>query len=130
MPMDEHWSLERTAGLEVDLSFDNLRFTGPGRCVEVNLLVVCEDGSPEQFVASLLDEAPEVPPGQQLTERLPDGVRHACWLASESPGGVQHKLYGFRVHEDGTAGSVICTWDKPEDLEWAQHVWRSVNRHS
>lgn len=105
------------------------RFVGQGRTVHADLFSHnAGSGSADAFLASLMSGAPAVPPGQQLTDRLPDGVRHAFWLTSGPRGHEQYELYGFTVHDSGTAVGVVCMWDAPEDLTWAQHVWRSVHR--
>ncbi|WP_455359923.1 DUF2199 domain-containing protein [Streptomyces sp. SYSU K21746] len=126
--LNEHWSIERTAGFAGRVIDDTSQFAAPGRTVHADLFSDSDGRSREEFLASLLHGAPAVPPEQQLTEQLPDGVRHAFWLTSRPHGRDQHELYGFTVHESGTAAGVVCMWDEPEDLAWAQHVWRSLHR--
>ncbi|MFB7380779.1 hypothetical protein ACFC6U_36575 [Kitasatospora purpeofusca] len=73
--------------------------------------------------------APAVPPEQQITEDMPvDGVRHAFWTASVPDGRTQYELYGFTVHDDGTAVGAACMWNELHQLAWALHAWRSVRR--
>ncbi|WP_406352903.1 DUF2199 domain-containing protein [Streptomyces sp. NBC_00658] len=126
--LDEHWSIERTAGLAARVVEGTSQFAAPGRNVQADLFSGSADDSPEEFLASLLVGAPTVPSDQQLTEQIPDGVRHAFWLTSGPQGHERHELYGFTVHNSGTGAGVYCTWDAPEDLPWAQHVWRSLHR--
>lgn len=103
--LDEHWSIERTAGLAARVVDGASQFGGPARTVHADLFSDNAGRNPEEFLASLLSGAPAVPSEQQLTEQIPDGVRHAFWLTSAPQGREQHELYGFTVHDSGIAAS-------------------------
>jgi hypothetical protein len=126
--LNEHWPIERTAALAARVIDGTSQFAGPGRTVHADLFPGNADRTPEEVLASVMAGAPAVPPEQQLTEQLPDGLRHAFWLTSRTHDREQHELYGFTVHDSGSAAGVVCMWDAPEDLSWAQHVWRSLHR--
>ncbi|MFI5530322.1 DUF2199 domain-containing protein [Kitasatospora sp. NPDC051853] len=125
-PLNERWSVERTGGLSAAVVDNTHRFTGPGRTVHADVFADRLRRGPEEFLAALLNGAPAVPPEQRITEDVPDGIRHAFWTAATHNGRTQYELYGFTVHRSGTAVGVVCLWDEPDDLAWAQHVWRSV----
>lgn len=122
--LDDHWSVERSPGLEARVVDGVSQFGGPDRIVFAGLFTDDADRCPVEFLGSLLETAPTVPREQQLTEQLPDGIRHAFWLTEPE----RHELYGFTVHADGTAAGIVCRWREQEDLAWAQHVWRSARR--
>ncbi|MGY1577368.1 DUF2199 domain-containing protein [Streptomyces sp. MN13] len=127
--LGSHWSVERTAGLTARYADGADHFTGPDRGVAVTVFEDdTPDRAPEDFLAALLDGAPVPPPDQRLTERLPQGVRHAFWLTPRDHGRERHELWGFTVPaSSGTAAGVFCSHQAPEDLAWAQHVWRSLS---
>ncbi|MGI5290788.1 hypothetical protein ACQEVF_46750 [Nonomuraea polychroma] len=77
------------------------------------------------WLASLTDGAPSFDEADQITEECADGLRHAFWDAATVVGRMQHELYGFIIR-DNQALAIACMYDDPDDLAWAQHVWRSV----
>ncbi|MBU2662493.1 hypothetical protein KOI35_03125 [Actinoplanes bogorensis] len=64
----------------------------------------------------------------ELTEHDTTVARRAFWLTTTPNGRVQHEFYGYAA-APGTLLAVTCMYDDPADLEWAQHVWRSI-RHT
>ena len=127
--LDDEWSVERSAGLAGRGADGVHQFAGPDRSVAATLFRDDRPGrAPEEFLADLLEGGPEAPPSQQLTESLPDGVRHAFWLTPEDHDRPRHELYGYTVAGDGSAAGVFCTHESADALAWAQHVWRSLNR--
>ncbi|MET9427552.1 MULTISPECIES: DUF2199 domain-containing protein [unclassified Streptomyces] len=122
-----HWSVERTAGLTARYADGADQFAGPGRSVAVTVFEDDAPGrTPEDFLAALLDGAPDTLPGQRLTERLPGGVRYAFWRTPADHGGERHEFYGFMAPTGSTAAGVFCTHESADDLAWAQGVWRSL----
>ncbi|MGW3410309.1 DUF2199 domain-containing protein [Streptomyces sp. NPDC000888] len=65
------------AGLAARVVEGTSQFAAPGRNVQADLFSGSAGDGPEEFLASLLVGAPTVPSEQQLTEQVPDGVRHA-----------------------------------------------------
>jgi hypothetical protein len=115
----EHWSLERSAGLELRHHEDRIYFTGPGRTVHLDPLVTPPETSPDQVIRELTADAP--PRDGELTEP----GRHAFWRPAQGDGRTVHNLHGY-VAVPGHALHLVCVFDDPADLPWAQHVWRSV----
>ncbi|MFJ4985348.1 DUF2199 domain-containing protein [Streptomyces sp. NPDC088732] len=125
-PLDEHWSVERSRGFTARVVDGTHRFLTPGRTVHCDVFTDRIRRGPEEFLTALLNGAPTVPPERQITEDTGNGIRHAFWTVATPNGRTQHELYGFTVDRDGNAAGVVCMWDKPDDLAWALHVWRSV----
>jgi hypothetical protein len=124
-PLNEHWSIERTADMAARVVDTTSQFTGPGRTAYVDLFNAPRAGTPAELLTSLTKGAPRVDEAHQITEDYSGGLRHAFWLVSTSQGRPQHELYGFVIHGDQALG-LSCIYDDPQDLSWAQHVWRSV----
>ncbi|MEU3400282.1 DUF2199 domain-containing protein [Streptomyces filamentosus] len=128
--LDEGWWVERTAGFSARFENGADQFVAQGRSVAVGLFQDNEPGrTAEDFLAALLEGAPEVPEGQRHTERLPDGgVRYAFWQTPEDTGRTRHELTAYAVEPDGAAAGLFCSYETPGHHAWAQHVWRSLQR--
>ncbi|MEU3605136.1 DUF2199 domain-containing protein [Streptomyces sp. NPDC035033] len=128
--LGDGWAVERTAGFAARFENGADQFAAPGRSVAVGLFQDTEPGrSAEDFLAALLRGAPEVPAGQEHTERLPDGgVRYAFWLTPGDTGRTRHELTAYAVEPDGSAAGLFCSYEEPEQHAWARHVWRSLRR--
>ncbi|MFI6321025.1 DUF2199 domain-containing protein [Nonomuraea sp. NPDC050556] len=128
--LDERWSIERSAGMSARVVDGAAQFTGLGRAAHVKLRNALHSGwTPMEFLAALTKGAPGVDAAHQLTEEYSNGLRHAFWLTSTSQDRTQYEFYGYAIHRD-TAVALACVYDDPEDLSWAQHVWRSVTHAS
>ncbi|GGZ97484.1 DUF2199 domain-containing protein [Streptomyces echinoruber] len=128
-PLDDEWSVERSAGLAGRVADGVHQFAGPDRSVAATVFRDDSPGrAPEDFLAALLQGGPEAPPAQRLTEHLPDGLRHAFWLTPDDHDRPRHELYGYTVARDGSAAAVFCTHESADALAWAHHVWRSLDR--
>lgn len=114
----EHWSLERSAGLELRHHEDRIYFAGPGRTVHLDPLVTPPETAPDEVIRELTADAPHE---GELTEP----GRHAFWRPAQGDGRTVHNLHGY-VAVPGSALHLVCVFDDPADLPWAQHVWRSV----
>ncbi|MEU4533845.1 DUF2199 domain-containing protein [Streptosporangium sp. NPDC023825] len=123
--LNDHWSIERSAGMAARVVEGISQFAGPGRTVYADLRTASGPGTPDEFLASLTEGAPVTDAAHQLTEHHQGGLRHAFWLTSTGPEQPKHELYGFVIHHD-EAVALACFHDDPQDLSWAQHVWRSV----
>ncbi|WP_030693599.1 DUF2199 domain-containing protein [Streptomyces globisporus] len=128
--LDEGWSVERTAGFSARFENGADQFAAQDRSVAVGLFQDTEPGrAAEDFLAALLERAPEVPEGQHHTERLPDGgVRYAFWFTPRDTGRTRHELTAYAVEPDGSAAGLFCSYEEPEQHPWALHVWRSLRR--
>ncbi|MFD7440838.1 DUF2199 domain-containing protein [Streptomyces sp. NPDC059909] len=127
LELDDHWSVERSAGMAARFADGADQFAGPARSVAVTVFEDDTPGrTPDDFLAALLAGSPDAPPAQRLTERLPHGVRHAFWLTPRDHGRERHEFYAFTVPSGGTAAGLFCSHEAAEDLPWAQHVWRSL----
>ncbi|WP_078954978.1 DUF2199 domain-containing protein [Streptomyces griseus] len=128
--LDEGWSVERTAGFSARFENGADQFVARDRSVAVGLFQDDEPGrTAEDFLAALLEGAPEVPEGRRHTERLPHGgVRYAFWRSPEDTGRTRHELTAYAVEPDGAAAGLFCSYEAPEHHAWAQHVWRSLRR--
>ncbi|MDX2295908.1 MULTISPECIES: DUF2199 domain-containing protein [Streptomyces] len=128
--LGDGWSVERTAGFSARFENGADQFGAPDRSVAVGLFQDTEPGrSAEDFLAALLRGGPEVPAGQDHTERLPDGgVRYAFWCTPEDTGRPRHELTAYAVEPDGSAAGLYCSYEEPERHAWARHVWRSLRR--
>jgi hypothetical protein len=125
-PLDRQWSVERSAGLSGRVVDGTSEFSGPDRAVYIDRLNDDRDRTPEEFLAALLEGAPEVPAAQRLTEHTPGGVlRHAFWQSETVDGQERHQFYGYAV-SPGAAVMLGCFYGDAELLPWARHVWRSV----
>ncbi|RJL35566.1 hypothetical protein [Bailinhaonella thermotolerans] len=121
--LDEHWVIERSAGLASRVVEGTSQFAGPGRTVLADLYTAPRSAA--ELIASFTGEAPRVAEDHRITEEVPGGSRHAFWLTATVEGRERHELYGFTAH-DGRILAVACMYDNPDDLAWAQHVWRSA----
>ncbi|MGW6707961.1 DUF2199 domain-containing protein [Streptomyces sp. NPDC054956] len=125
--LGDHWSVIRSAGLTARFADGADLFTGPDRGASVRVFKDnVQARTPEDFLSALLSGAPDRLPEQRLTEPLPGGIRYAFWLTPNDHGGERYEFYGFTVPASGTAAGVSCTHVNPEDLAWAQQVWRSL----
>ncbi|MEV8587544.1 DUF2199 domain-containing protein [Streptomyces sp. NPDC051180] len=129
--LGDGWSVERSAGLSARFADGADQFAGPDRSVAVALFQDDRAGrAAEDFLAALLDGAPEVPESRRHTEHLPGGgVRHAFWCTPEDTGRGRHELTAYAVEPDGSAAGLYCSHAEPEAHTWAGHVWRSLRRH-
>ncbi|MGI5292745.1 DUF2199 domain-containing protein [Nonomuraea polychroma] len=124
-PLDERWSIERTAGMAARVVDGTSQFVGPGRTVYADLFTTARPRTPTEWLASLTEGAPSAEEAHQITEEYAGGLRRAFWRAATVDGRKQHELYGFVIRDD-QALAIACMYDDPDDLAWAQHVWRSV----
>ncbi|MER5887479.1 DUF2199 domain-containing protein [Streptomyces sp. NPDC001941] len=138
--LDDGWWVVRTAGLNAYFEDGYDHFAGPDRSAAVNLMRDDVPGrAPADFLAVLLDGAPDKLPAQRLTETVPGGLRYAFWLTPADHGRPRHELYGFTVAAGSGNGSgsdagsplasaagVFCTFEDAAELAWAQTVWRSL----
>ncbi|MEU2393767.1 DUF2199 domain-containing protein [Streptomyces sp. NPDC007369] len=127
--LGDRWSVLRTAGLTAAFDGGTDHFNGPDRSVAVNLMQDDVPGrAPADFLAALLDGAPDTRPAQRAEEPLSDGgVRYAFWLTPRDNGRPRHEFYGFAVRADGSAARVFCSHEDHADLAWAQRIWRSLD---
>ena len=123
-PVTEDWSIERTAGLTPHLTEELMIFAGPGRTVHIETFGTPPGTTADDAIAVMTEGAPEQRDGE-LTERDGDFVRHAFWLPAVVNGKVQHELHGYAAKPSAVA-CVTCMYDDPDDLDWAQSVWRST----
>ena len=119
-----HWSLERSAGLELRRHEDRIYFTGPGRTVHLDPLGPPPESAPADVIRELTADAPRDRDGEQ-TETADGTHRYAFWRPALGDGRIVHNLHGF-VAVPGEVLHVGCVFDDPADLPWAQHVWRSI----
>ncbi|WP_051774089.1 DUF2199 domain-containing protein [Streptomyces sp. NRRL S-237] len=126
--LGDHWSVLRTAGLTASFADGTDHFTAPDRSAAVNLLTDDVPGrAPRDFLTALMAGAPDTRPAQRAYEPLGGGVRYAFWLTPQDHGRPRHEFYGMAVGP-GTATGIFCTYEDAADLEWAQRVWRSLDR--
>ncbi|MZE53429.1 DUF2199 domain-containing protein [Streptomyces sp. SID5770] len=128
--LGDGWSVERSAGLSARFADGIDHFTGRDRGVAATLF---RDDRPERpaedFLAALLDGAPEPPAGRRHTERRPDGgVRHSSWVTPEDTGRGRYEFSAYAVEPDGSAAGLFCSHETAEAHAWAVHVWRSLRR--
>lgn len=130
--LGDGWSVERSAGLSANYADGVDQFAGPDRSVAATLFQDDRaDRTAEDFLAALLDGAPEAPASQRDTEMLPDGgVRHAFWFTPGDTGRGRHEFYAYAVEADGSAAGLYCSHEGAEAHAWAGHVWRSLRRGS
>ena len=119
-----NWSLERSAGLELRRHEDRVYFSGPGRTVHLDPLGTPAGTTPADMIRELTADAPADRDGE-LTETDGDMLRYAFWRPALGDGRIVHNLHGFAA-VPGAVLHLVCVFDDPEDLGWAQHVWRSV----
>jgi hypothetical protein len=119
-----HWSLERSAGMELRRHEDRVYFSGPGRTVHLDPLGTPADSTPAQMIRELTADAPPDRDGE-LTEPGEQTHRYAFWRPALGDGRIVHNLHGY-VAVQGDLLHLVCVYDDPADLEWAQHVWHSV----
>lgn len=124
------WSLERTAGLAARVDGGTVTFTGKGRTVHIDQYTDELGRTTEQFLADLLDGAPEVSAGQSSRQETGVELRYCFWLAATVDGKQQNEVYCFVVWP-GAALRVVCVHDDPAESEhaWAMHVFNSVQYH-
>lgn len=122
------WSLTRSAGLELRRRDDRIRFGGPGRTVHLDPLGPPADLPPADVIRDLAADAPRDRDGE-LTETAGEILRYAFWRPTLDAGRIVHNLHGF-VAVPGEILHLVCVYDDPADLEWAQRVWRSVRPES
>ena len=79
--------------------------------------------SPADMIRELTTDAPHDRDGE-LTE-TGDLHRYAFWRPALGDGRIVHNLHGF-VAVPGDVLHLVCVFDDPADLPWAQRVWRSV----
>ncbi|MET8152992.1 DUF2199 domain-containing protein [Actinoplanes sp. NPDC049668] len=120
----ERWSLERSAGLELRWHENRLYFAGPGRTVHLDSLGPPPGLSTADVITALTEDAPRDRDGE-LTEEDGDLRRHAFWRPALDDGHIVHNLHGF-VAVPGAVLHLVCVYDDPTSLDWAQRVWRSV----
>ncbi|MFD6350247.1 DUF2199 domain-containing protein [Streptomyces roseolus] len=130
MDLGDGWSVERSAGFSARFEDGVDQFATQGRSVAATLFQDTEQGrTPEDFLAALIGEAPEVPEGQEDLERLPGGgVRYAYWFTPGDTGRTRHELYAYAVEPDGSAAGLFCSYEEAGQHAWARHVWRSMRR--
>ncbi|MFJ5828952.1 DUF2199 domain-containing protein [Streptomyces sp. NPDC093089] len=130
--LGDGWSVERSAGLAARFADGADQFAGPDRSAAVALFQDDRaDRTAEDFLAALLDGAPEVPAVQRSTERLPDGgVRHAFWRTPADTGHGRHEFAAYAVDTDGSAAGLYCSHEDAAAHTWAGHVWHSLRRHT
>jgi hypothetical protein len=109
-----HWSLERSAGLELRHHEDRISFGGPGRTVHLDPQSTPPGAAPDEVIHQLTTDVPR-------DGELAEPGRYAYWHADP----VVHNLHGY-VAVPGRVLHLVCVFDDPADLPWAQHVWRSV----
>ena len=119
-----HWSLDRSAGLELRRHEDRISFGGPGRTVHLDPLGPPAGTAPAEVIRDLTADAPADRDGE-LTETSDQVHRYAFWRPALGDGRIVHNLHGF-VAVPGQVLHLVCVYDDPADLAWAQHVWRSV----
>jgi hypothetical protein len=119
-----HWSLERSAGLELRRHEERIYFSGPGRTVHLDPLGPPPEAAPADVIRELTADAPRDRDGEH-TETAGDAHRYAFWRPALGDGRIVHNLHGF-VAVPGHVLHVGCVFDDPADLGWAQHVWRSI----
>ncbi|TWP50023.1 DUF2199 domain-containing protein [Lentzea tibetensis] len=125
--LTEEWSVERSAGLMGQVVDGRSEFAAEDRAVYTEVLIDNGTRTPEEFLESMLDGAPEVPPEHRTTFRADDGMlRHAFWHAVEVDDEERQQFYGFVVRP-GSAVVVGCMYGDPALHGWAMHVLRSVN---
>ena len=119
------WSLDRSAGLELRRHQERVSFGGPGRTVHLDPLGTPARTAPAEVIRELTADAPSDRDGE-LTETGPgEAHRYAFWRPALGDGRIVHNLHGF-VAVPGEVLHLVCVYDDPADLAWAQHVWRSV----
>jgi hypothetical protein len=75
-------------------------------------------------IRDLTADAPQDRDGE-LTETTDETHRYAFWRPALGDGRILHNLHGY-VAIPGDILHLVCVYDDPADLPWAQHVWRSV----
>jgi hypothetical protein len=118
------WSLERSAGLELRHHDDRVSFSGPDRTVHLDPLGTPATSAPADVIRDLTADAPRDRDGE-LTETAGEALRYAFWRPALGDGRIVHNLHGF-VAVPSAVLHLVCVYDDPADLDWAQHVWRSV----
>jgi len=122
--LTESWSIERTAGLAPRRGDDVMRFVGPGRTVQIESFGTPPDAGADDLIAELSEGLPARAEGR-LSEEEGGVSRRAFWLTATVEGRSQHELYGYAA-VPGDLLAVVCMYDDPADLAWAQGVWRSA----
>jgi len=125
--LTETWSIERTAGLAPRRGDEVMRFVGAGRTVQIESFRTPREESADTLIASLSEGLPSRCQGS-ASERAGGLTRQAFWLTTTVEGRTQHELYGYAAIP-GDLLSVVCMYDDPADLTWAQGVWRSARPH-
>jgi hypothetical protein len=128
-PLNAWWSIERTAGMAGRVVDGTSQFSDACRAVYADLYTIPPSQTPAEALAALTDGAPQVDTDHQLTQESGGGLRHAFWLtAAAEDGQPRHELYGLTI-QDGQAVRIGCFYQDPDDLPWAQHVWRSITHN-
>ncbi|RSM52417.1 hypothetical protein DMB66_40235 [Actinoplanes sp. ATCC 53533] len=118
------WSLDRSAGLELRRHQDRIFFGGPGRTVHLDPLGTPADAAPADMIRDLTADSPPDRDGE-LTETDEQVHRYAFWRPALGDGRIVHNLHGY-VAVPGDLLHLVCVYDDPADLAWAQRTWRSV----
>lgn len=128
-PLNARWSIERTAGMAGRVVDGTSQFSDARRAVYADLYTIPPSRTPDEAIAVMNQGAPQVDAAHQLTEERGEGLWHAFWrTAADDDGRPRHELYGLAV-QDGQAVRIGCFYQDPDDLSWAQHVWRSITHH-
>ncbi|BEL02946.1 hypothetical protein Q0Z83_011370 [Actinoplanes sichuanensis] len=121
------WSILRTAGLAPRRRGDEFRFVGPGRTVVLDMFNTPPEAGADGAIARFTDGAPAQRDGES-TETHRDVRYHAFWLTTQVRGRTQYEFFGYAA-VPGSIACVICMYDVPADLAWAQETWRSLRHH-
>ena len=126
--LDEHWSIERSAGLVPRVVRGRQRFIGTGRQVLISSYPTDPGTSAEEVLRTVTAGA--VPHDEPITERDAAGthIRYAMTSVAEVQGVPQYELYGFTIGP-GSFLETVCIYADPADSEWALAVWRSIRQH-
>lgn len=126
--LDEHWSIERSAGLVAKVVRGRQRFIGTGRQVLISTYPADAGLTAEEVLRTVTAGAPSR--GEPITERDAAGthIRYAMSSVVDVHGVPQHELYGFTIGP-GSFLETVCIHADPADTDWALGVWRSVRQH-
>jgi hypothetical protein len=127
--LDEHWSIERSAGLVSRVVRGRQRFIGTGRQVLISSYPTDPGASAEEVLCTVTAGA--TPHGEPITERDAGAthIRYAMNSVADVQGVPQYELYGFTIGPGGFL-ETVCIHEDPADAAWALAVWRSIRRHS
>lgn len=120
------WTIERSPQMRSSVKDYTVWFTGDDREVSVEILHDRTQGDLEEALSNLLTHAPETPIDQQVRYREGPELRNAFWRTVQlSDGTPEYQFYG-QVLRDCAALWMVCTHTRPDDHEWAMHVFRSI----